>query len=237
MKKLKQIVKNNRILAYFAFPIHAMTIGKYYKNKIIKNFQHNAEEVLICFDKAIKKAGVFYWLEFGTLLGAVREKGLIKKDSDLDFGVFLKDYSKNIEVELLKAGFKKTLKFFIDDGTYGLELQFSLKGVIVDIFFYTLKENTMYCHIFCEQDKETLAQTKKNLGGLIIKETTFGYRGFESIEMFNTTFNIPKSPGNHLIEHYGTGYMTPDPKWNYLIHPKNDKVLKDKLGDFIQFDA
>lgn len=42
----------------------------------------------------LEQAGIHYWLDYGALLGAVREGGMIAWDNDADIGVLLEDWGK-----------------------------------------------------------------------------------------------------------------------------------------------
>lgn len=49
-------------------------------------------------DKILNKYSINYFVDGGTLLGAVRHKGLIPWDDDLDIGIFSKDYNRLISI-------------------------------------------------------------------------------------------------------------------------------------------
>ena len=54
------------------------------------------EKAVAEFDAIIRNQNSLYWLAFGTLLGAYREKGFIKNDDDIDVGMFCDDITPEV---------------------------------------------------------------------------------------------------------------------------------------------
>ena len=64
------------------------------KNKNLKKLQETELEILKYFDKVCKDNNLEYYLAYGSLLGAVRHKGFIPWDDDIDIHMKGKDYLK-----------------------------------------------------------------------------------------------------------------------------------------------
>ena len=60
----------------------------------LRDYQLELLELLLAFDKICSERDVRWWLDSGSLLGAVRHKGFIPWDDDLDVCVLGSDYPK-----------------------------------------------------------------------------------------------------------------------------------------------
>ena len=86
-------------------------------------------EILLKLDKFCKENNINYALDSGTLLGAVRHKGFIPWDDDIDIIVPRKDYNRFIE--LMKKNPPEGLRL-INQDTYNLYPYFFAKVVSTD---------------------------------------------------------------------------------------------------------
>jgi hypothetical protein len=227
---LKVVLDRYPKIKQILLKIYRPTVGAYREKQKNKRFKEKGKEALFNIDKAFNEIGIKYWLEFGTLLGAVREKDFIAHDLDIDLGCFLEDYHEKNEKIFNKYGFKKVREFLIDDGKYGREETYRYNGLDIDIFYFSINEKQqMYCHTFIPLPDKSRETTINELGGLIVRELTYPYEGFATIELFKHNFNMPKNIDEHLSASYGKNYMIKDPNYSNKI-ATNVKILKDKIG-------
>lgn len=70
----------------------------YNENSNVANAQKIMLNILITIHKICVKHNLTYWLEAGTLLGAVRHKGFIPWDDDCDIAMPREDYEKFLKI-------------------------------------------------------------------------------------------------------------------------------------------
>jgi phosphorylcholine metabolism protein LicD len=237
VERFKLLIERNKFIANILRKIYRNTILKYLHYKQNKNFNKNAKYVMHKIDEVFKELGIQYWLEYGTLLGAYREGAFIRHDLDIDLGLFLDDYSEEIDKVFKKHGFKLKRTILVDDGKYGREDTYKLLNISIDLFYFTKYNNTkMYVHDFKNEDGKSWTKTIRDNGGLIVRERYFENYGFTTIRFLDSYFPVPANTDKHLASVYGKDFMTPNPKWNPYHKPKNVKILKDKIGKVISYD-
>jgi len=143
--------------------------------KILRKAQLIMLDILIEFDAICQKHNLKYWLDSGTLLGAVRHKGFIPWDDDIDLSMPVEDYRRFKEIakkELSKDVFFQTshtdkgFKFdyiklrsnkvsIVEFHEKNKEINYH-QGVFVDIFPMLTMENTQENKKLYEESFEAL---------------------------------------------------------------------------------
>lgn len=119
---------------------------------VLRSAQLRMLEILIEVDHICRDHNIPYWLDYGTLLGAVRHGGFIPWDDDLDISVLMKDFYKlkvllqkelsdnrayqdwkNEKKLTLKCAKVRDLHSFFDDGV-AKKGEMRLQGIYIDIF-------------------------------------------------------------------------------------------------------
>jgi phosphorylcholine metabolism protein LicD len=103
------------------------------KYNISPNTALNLYQLMKDTHEILVKHKINYWIEGGTLLGAVRHKGIIPFDDDLDIGVMHDDEIRlqDALIDLQELGYKLSFKNF-----YSL-----CNKVCIDIFIFHIKDN------------------------------------------------------------------------------------------------
>jgi hypothetical protein len=228
-KTLRKILAKNPHIKRMLLGIYKPTIGKYKEYRRNKVFRKNGLDALYAIDDAFKELGITYWLEFGTLLGAVREKGFIEHDFDIDLACFFDDYRDENEKIFNQHGLFKVREFLIDDGKFGREETYRYKGVDIDIFYFHRRDEEMYCHLFMPKPGHGWGQTVRENGEFLVRELHYPYAGFVPLGFFDREFQVPANIKEHLSASYGENFMIKDPNYSNSI-ATNVRILQDKFG-------
>ncbi len=99
--------------------------------------------ILKVIDHICKKHNIEYWLDGGTLLGAVRHKGFIPWDDDIDLGMMRDDYNKFIKISKQELPEDMFLQTRESDSYYNITVPLKIrdtKSLFVEEF-ETIEEN------------------------------------------------------------------------------------------------
>ncbi len=166
------------------------------------------EDVIESFDKH----GVRYWLDFGTLLGIVRENRLLPWDTDMDMSIFAQDREKVRDIVLPEINAKHyrtyTRLFKKEDAilakgdiqafrvrNYRWKL---LRGLVkIDIFVMYQHQDYYYWYEL---------GAKHRLPVSLLSD-------FSTVEFNGKTYSKPSDHDAYLTHHYGD-WRTPNPHFH-----------------------
>jgi len=220
--------------------IYIQTIEKPSNETRNNAFKNNAISVLKEFTDCLDLNGLEYTLTFGSLLGAIRERGFINYDLDIDIAIW---YDKS-DISLIhsclgSAGFKMVHRFSVDNDESACEETYEKSGVSIDVFYiYDAIERLPYCCDFVKfPDSVDWTMSVFKHGGLLPRRFELPWTrerirtDFESLSLY-----IPKNSEVILRLRYGDDYMIPNPHWvNRLDHPYI-VVWEDKIAKYTSYD-
>ena len=143
-----------------------------------------------------------FFLACGTLLGCVRNNKFIPHDTDIDIGIFYKNFNPNLKNIILRTG-KFSLKHELGKINNSYELSFYHKSthVSIDIFLhYHLEQNFYYCASFfglCDKKPGRFCRWKYPINEL------------EKCTFYDKSYLIPSNKQEYLCFSYGKDWKTP----------------------------
>lgn len=202
------------------------------KDRILKerkdNFKKYGQECLERAKSAFDSLDIDFWLDYGTLLGAYREKDFIEHDLDLDIGLYYENRSDKLEEALTSRGLKKVREFRADGKI--VEETYTFNGADLDVFYYFYDQEKLWAYFFYYDDiKETKTINKDNkvlTTGWKAKKTTLTNRGLGKLKFKDIEYTVPNHPEKYLKENYGDSFMIKQKNWNYVNSQTNVENVK-----------
>lgn len=175
--------------------------------------QQNGKEVLEILNKVSKNTNVKYWLEFGTLLGKIRENNFIGHDINFDIGVMKEELSPKFLIDIENLGFKRTSSLSIKNE--GLkDIKYIYKGIEIEIFIFEREENKVVCY---SEDKSG------EIGVYKLSNSTLEETKFMGVETY-----IPRNSIRRFLEIYGKNFNISDSNWKDEMSPSRYATEKVK---------
>jgi len=163
--------------------------------------------------------GADWWLEFGTLLGFIREGKIIDWDNDLDIGVMEESMTPEILEKIEKRSEEFGFYFTKDSSKIGFRR------------LYYSQKNGLYCDIWSfEKDKNNMIDATCDWTPAIHEEKFT--KNKDTLIINDKTYNIPSNVDEFLNIRYGYWQNPMRQRRSYkdgrLHIPKNIKDLKIK---------
>ena len=226
---------------------------------IMRDLQLAQLELLKEFDYVCRTAGFDYWIDFGTVLGAVRHKGFIPWDDDIDVGMPREDYNKLINTFNSLTRNKKMRADYVRKGdsftNYFIRILYDDAPLLLDIFPYDFfgdrltfeqqREKTNYIKTQREEKINKIVHSK----GMTNEEIKVAIQNFRKEILINGECSKESKTDlvwgvdfYHLWKHWFYSYETIYPLQEidfegikFKCVNKIDEYLKTVYGDYMAY--
>lgn len=168
--------------------------------------------------KIFEKHELNYWLDWGSLLGLIREGKLIRFDTDLDFGIFLNDLDKI-----------KNMKSDFDEIGYNLCITNCSGGCFPKIYYS--QKNNLYADIWLwDYVEDSLRLMKVNEEySKINRVPKYFYENLETIEFNDIKIKIPSNIEKYLEFRFGKDWRIPDRHFYRNNQAHSNKIRAEQI--------
>ena len=206
---------------YFQRKWSKYKINKEFNCKV-KSLHGNGVIMLRKYFEVCSERNVKAWLEYGTLLGAVRENSFISHDFDLDVGMYASDYTDDFHSLLVKEGFKKNQEFYLvnlqTNRKIITEVTYTYHSLSIDIFLsYPIDEGYRAIYVYAYNNPEQITEIQAKRFRVNKVEP------LENVSINGVCFKSPQNPNILLSQIYGPDYLIPNPNWKPT--KKNTEVV------------
>ena len=210
--------------------IYQALIGKPKLKRICEQkrqaLQAHSEETFAFFEKVLSGNNIKYFLNFGSLLGIIRDGKVMDYDLDIDYGIFIsrdEDWDK-LEKVLTENGAKKERQFMLDD--HITDQTYEYMGVSVDFFGHYTDGNYSYEYTYVIKH-DCSYSSENEMSAILLK--MYNFVGIKKMKFGDTVVSVPDEPEKYLASIYTENWRIPDPNWISENGPAWNE-LPDKRG-------
>lgn len=203
--------------------------GKLIGNRKVLNIEKRKKEALKMegediireiFD-VLSKSEARYFVDMGTLLGIVRNQGILSWDNDMDYGLIIDEkFNWDMLEELLnKKDIRKVRQFIYENKV--VEQTYEKRGVFIDFFGHYIKDNGSIFYSFI-REKDTIYDSPN-----IFETVRFDVCELNKIKLVkynDVTWSIPENAEEYLACLYGKNWKIPNPNWVSYSGPCCKKI-------------
>ena len=227
IEKLKAYGNKHKCL----LSVYRATLGKlktkYFFDYQRRALQRNGLRLISNISDALTKHGAVFFLDFGSLLGVVRDGRLIAHDRDIDFGVYFDDnFTPAVLDQAMKEIGLKRVHTFLFRGDVK-EVTYSSGVTHIDFFKHeeTDTETMDYSfHRLPDEPYETDNQYSVTRGHSV------HISGVKTIKISNYTLRIPENEEAYLESVYTAAWRVPNPKWTSRNNPGRQEKFPGEYG-------
>lgn len=222
MAKIKYYAKKNDVI-YFLWKVF---VDKKSEAKI-ENFQERCFDLNSEIYNTLVGINIKYISLFGTLLGNIRDGGVISYDDDFDFGIFIDDVDDLIR---LKKHFEKNDFNFIGCYKYnGKVTELIFRKYDIDIDFFVIEEMNSRNRVhFYYRNRKLYYDDDVSVGYVDFCKIS----EIKEIKLRNTIFYVPKEYKQILNALYGNDWSIKKSGVNIDIKCGSRVYLDDVKGRF-----
>ncbi len=147
--------------------------------------------------RILEEAGILFWLDFGSLLGAYREGGIIEHDDDIDLGVRREDAPRILALRDDFAAVGCSLEPYAEEG---------LPLGVIRVYRGTV--NALHLDLFLWKEEAGTMENSLHF----MRRSGFSSQaldGLQTIVFEGRALPCPADVPGFLEERYGPDYMTP----------------------------
>lgn len=191
------------------------------KERRINSILNTGNELLLLIKEITQQTGILIWPEFGTLLGAFREKSFISFDPDIDLGIMAKDYTPELINIFRDKGCSIHRRMYMINNKLKekrlIEVTLKYKGILFDLFISDdAPSDKRKVYVSYKIFDEILRKFK-------VKYYLVDYTDqLQKIYINNIELYYPGNPYIYLKSIYGDSFMTPVKNW---IPPKSNPIM------------